>query len=82
MHLFIARRRSLVGLPMLQPLCGGAIGWNTAMLLFDLVFTAFWVPVNVAFCLEQYGNLAAACTRTDLAGGMQRLGFTGSGLAF
>ncbi|GLC41516.1 hypothetical protein PLESTB_001002700 [Pleodorina starrii] len=65
-----APRRSLLGLPMLHPLCGAALGWSSAMLLFDLVFTAFWVPVNVAFCLDQYGRLEAACTRTDLAGGI------------
>ncbi|GLI61112.1 hypothetical protein VaNZ11_003363 [Volvox africanus] len=64
-----ASRLPLVDWPLWHPLCGAAIWWSTAMLLFDLIFTAFWVPVNVAFCLDHYGRLDAVCTRTDLAGG-------------
>lgn len=62
-------RRSIFGLPLLHPRCGAALCWFGVMLLFDCVFTAFWTPVNVAFCLDQYGRLGAPCTRTDLAGG-------------
>ncbi|GIL95116.1 hypothetical protein Vretimale_1193 [Volvox reticuliferus] len=63
-------RFRLVNLPLLHPLCGAALWWSTAMLLFDLTFTAFWVPINVAFCLDHYGRLDAECTRADLAGGL------------
>lgn len=67
-----ALRRSIFGLPLLHPRCGAALCWFGVMLLFDCVFTAFWTPVNVAFCLDQYGRLGAPCTRTDLAGGRLR----------
>lgn len=39
------------------------------MLLLDVVYTALWVPIDVAFCTAQYGNPASACTQSDLAGG-------------
>eukprot|EP00198_Chlamydomonas_reinhardtii_P005531 XP_001694867.1 predicted protein [Chlamydomonas reinhardtii] len=61
-----APRRSVFLLPMLHPHCGAALGWAGAMLCFDLVYTAFWVPVNTAFCLAQYGDLDASCTQVGL----------------
>ncbi|GLC42718.1 hypothetical protein PLESTB_001131200 [Pleodorina starrii] len=63
-------RRSLFGLPLLHPYSPLALVWRCAMLLFDLSFTAFWVPLNVGFCFRSYGDLAMACTRSDLVGGI------------
>lgn len=39
------------------------------MTLVDVTYTAFWVPLGVAFCTEGYGNIAHSCTAVDLAGG-------------
>eukprot|EP00198_Chlamydomonas_reinhardtii_P008109 XP_001697446.1 predicted protein [Chlamydomonas reinhardtii] len=63
-------RRSLLGLPMLHPYSRVSVAWRAAMLVFDLTFTAFWVPLNIGFCYSNYGNLAAPCTQSDLAGGI------------
>ncbi|KAG2455022.1 hypothetical protein HYH02_000847 [Chlamydomonas schloesseri] len=63
-------RRSLLGLPMLHPYSRWSVAWRAAMLLFDLTFTAFWVPLNIGFCYGNYGNLDAPCTQSDLAGGI------------
>lgn len=67
-------RRSLLGLPMLHPYSRVSVAWRAAMLVFDLTFTAFWVPLNIGFCYSNYGNLAAPCTQSDLAGGGWRAG--------
>ncbi|GIL77492.1 hypothetical protein Vretifemale_6917 [Volvox reticuliferus] len=61
-------RRSIFGLPLMHPYSPLAVGWRCAMLLFDLSFTAFWVPLNVGFCFTHYGDLGRRCTRSDLAG--------------
>ncbi len=53
----------------MQPDSGLAVLWTLAVLLLDLVYTALWVPMDVAFCTAQYGNPASACTQSDLAGG-------------
>ncbi|EFJ48767.1 hypothetical protein VOLCADRAFT_90590 [Volvox carteri f. nagariensis] len=63
-------RCSIFGLPMLHPYSRLAVAWRCAMLLFDLSFTAFWVPLNVGFCFEAYGDLNRPCTRSDFAGGI------------
>jgi hypothetical protein len=39
------------------------------MLLFDLVFTAFYVSMNMGFCYPYYGSFSASCMHTQLAGG-------------
>ena len=43
--------------------------WSAFMLLVDLFYTAFWVPVDVAFCSISYGDLSANCTIVEIAGG-------------
>ncbi|GIL64786.1 hypothetical protein Vafri_18662 [Volvox africanus] len=63
-------RSSIVGLPVLHPYSPLAVGWRCAMLLFDLSFTAFLVPLNVGFCFTSYGDLRRRCTQSDLAGGI------------
>ncbi|GFR45612.1 hypothetical protein Agub_g7019 [Astrephomene gubernaculifera] len=63
-------RNSLFGTSMLHPYSPLAVYWRLAMLLFDLTFTAFWVPLNVGFCYTTYGDWSQTCTRTDLAGGI------------
>ncbi|PNH07660.1 Potassium channel KAT1, partial [Tetrabaena socialis] len=75
-------RRSIFGLPLIQPYNLFAVLWTLWMLALDVVYTAFWVPMNVAFCTKQYGNLSAGCTVSDLVGGMMYfinclLGFQG-----
>ncbi len=57
-------------LPVLHPFSRFALCWRGSMLLFDLVFTAFWVPLNIAFCASSYGDISKGCTRSDLAGGV------------
>ncbi|GLI59353.1 hypothetical protein VaNZ11_001218 [Volvox africanus] len=61
---------SIFGLPVMHPYSPLAVGWRCAMLLFDLSFTAFLVPLNVGFCFTSYGDLRRRCTRSDLAGGI------------
>ena len=40
------------------------------MLLFDLIYTAFWVPLSVGFCIPNYGSSATdVCGQADLFGG-------------
>ncbi|KXZ51053.1 hypothetical protein GPECTOR_14g4 [Gonium pectorale] len=63
-------RRSVFGLPVIQPYNPFAVLWTMAILLLDLTYTAFWVPMNVAFCTAEYGKLSSGCTSSDLAGGM------------
>ncbi|KXZ48680.1 hypothetical protein GPECTOR_26g583 [Gonium pectorale] len=64
------RRPSIFGLPLLHPYSPAAVAWRCAMLLFDLTFSAFWVPLNVGFCYASYGDVSKPCTRSDLAGGI------------
>ncbi|KAG2437193.1 hypothetical protein HXX76_005857 [Chlamydomonas incerta] len=62
-------RRSIFLLPTISPYNLAAVLWQLAILLLDLVYTAFWVPMNVAFCTAEYGNLHSGCTVSDLVGG-------------
>ena len=40
------------------------------MLLFDLTYTAFWVPLSIGFCIPSYGQTADdVCGQADLFGG-------------
>eukprot|EP00198_Chlamydomonas_reinhardtii_P005658 XP_001694994.1 predicted protein [Chlamydomonas reinhardtii] len=62
-------RRSIFLLPVVSPYNLAAVLWQLTILLLDLVYTAFWVPMNVAFCTAEYGNLHSGCTVSDLVGG-------------
>ncbi|GFR44039.1 hypothetical protein Agub_g5199, partial [Astrephomene gubernaculifera] len=61
--------RSLLGLPVVPPYHPLSLAWMSFMTAVDLTWTAFGVPVNVAFCSINYGHLRSACTATDLAFG-------------
>jgi hypothetical protein len=44
------------------------------MLLFDMTFTAFWVPMSVGFCSTYYGkSFDHSCTWVDLIGGAKEI---------
>lgn len=62
-------RRSVFGLPIIRPHNGLALLWTLAIVLLDVVYTAFWVPMNVAFCTAEYANPSSSCTKSDLVGG-------------
>ncbi|KXZ51272.1 hypothetical protein GPECTOR_13g759 [Gonium pectorale] len=63
--------RSIFGLPLLRPYHPLCLFWMSVMMLVDLTWTAFGVPVNVAFCSIDYGaTRKTACTGTDLAFGL------------
>lgn len=40
-------RRSIFLLPVVSPYNLAAVLWQLTILLLDLVYTAFWVPMNV-----------------------------------
>ncbi|GIL81507.1 hypothetical protein Vretimale_1000 [Volvox reticuliferus] len=63
-------RRSIFCLPVIQPYNLFAVLWTLGILLLDLTYTAFWVPINVAFCTSEYGKLSSGCTTSDLVGGV------------
>ncbi|GLC55435.1 hypothetical protein PLESTB_000986900 [Pleodorina starrii] len=64
-----ALRRSIYGLPVLPPFSVPALAWTSLMTLVDLTWTAFGVPINVAFCSVDYGRLHSGCTASDLVFG-------------
>ncbi|KAG2496651.1 hypothetical protein HYH03_005471 [Edaphochlamys debaryana] len=61
--------RSIFGLPLIQPFAPFALGWTCLMMIVDLTWTAFGVPINVAFCSVDYGHIHSSCTATDLTFG-------------
>ena len=54
---------------MIPPDCTFTLSWTAFMLVVDLIYTAFWVPLDVAFCSINYGDLSDGCTQVQLAGG-------------
>ncbi|KAF5836837.1 hypothetical protein DUNSADRAFT_5328 [Dunaliella salina] len=62
-------RRSIFMVPVVPPYTPFAAVWSGFMTLVDLIYTAYWVPLGVAFCTEGFGNLAYKCTSADLLGG-------------
>ena len=54
---------------MIKPYSGLSLTWTCFMTAVDLIWTAFGVPVNVAFCSIDYGYLGSSCTITDLSFG-------------
>ncbi|GLC41424.1 hypothetical protein PLESTM_001194500 [Pleodorina starrii] len=62
-------RKSIFGMRVIQPYNLFAVLWTLLILFLDLTYTAFWVPMNVAFCTSEYGKLSSACTTSDLVGG-------------
>eukprot|EP00201_Polytomella_parva_P000186 CAMPEP_0175039284 /NCGR_PEP_ID=MMETSP0052_2-20121109/470_1 /TAXON_ID=51329 ORGANISM="Polytomella parva, Strain SAG 63-3" /NCGR_SAMPLE_ID=MMETSP0052_2 /ASSEMBLY_ACC=CAM_ASM_000194 /LENGTH=763 /DNA_ID=CAMNT_0016301063 /DNA_START=235 /DNA_END=2524 /DNA_ORIENTATION=+ len=63
-------RNSLLMVPTSSPYHPLALIWWGLMLIFDLTFTAFWIPTNVAFCTQNYGDLRESCVRSDFAAGI------------
>lgn len=41
---------------MIPPYAWIALTWAVCMGLMDAIYTAFWVPLDVAFCTASYGN--------------------------
>ncbi|GFR48402.1 hypothetical protein Agub_g10296 [Astrephomene gubernaculifera] len=63
-------RKSVFGLKVIHPYNLFAVLWTVLILLLDLFYTAFWVPINVAFCTAEYGQLSSGCTSSEFVGGM------------
>ncbi|GLI60958.1 hypothetical protein VaNZ11_003210 [Volvox africanus] len=61
--------RSIFCISVIQPYAPFAVFWTTGILLLDLTYTAFWVPMNVGFCTSEYGKWPSGCTTSDLVGG-------------
>ncbi|GLI66194.1 hypothetical protein VaNZ11_009959 [Volvox africanus] len=57
-------------IPVVLPFSVPALFWTSLMTLVDLTWTAFGVPVNVAFCSVNYGRLQSGCTALDLCFGI------------
>ncbi len=53
----IPPKRSYVGLPVADPLSRWAYLWGTVATVTDMTFTAFIVPLSVAF--NDYGQFGA-----------------------
>jgi hypothetical protein len=66
---YICRTKSIFGLPLIPPDSSFVFAWTAFMLLVDLTYTAFWVPIDVAFCSLNYGDISGTCTRVEFAGG-------------
>ncbi|KAL6757978.1 hypothetical protein V8C86DRAFT_2609146 [Haematococcus lacustris] len=62
--------KSIWGLPLISPTGTFTLIWMSLIFAMDITYTAFWVPLNVAFCSTSYGNLSTGCARADLAGGV------------
>ncbi|KAG1662462.1 hypothetical protein FOA52_009670 [Chlamydomonas sp. UWO 241] len=62
--------KSIFFLPTIDPGSWFAMMWGVLSLLFDVIFTAFWVPLGVAFCSLDYGNLELGCVKAELIGGV------------
>jgi len=63
-------RRSIFFLPLADPYSIPAKTWMAFMLAVDLIYTAFVVPVSVAFCTDRFAISATdACTQVDIVGG-------------
>ena len=56
-------------MPIIEPYSKISIGWAGFMLLVDIIYTAFWVPINVAFCTSNFGGSTPGCRVPDLLGG-------------
>eukprot|EP00798_Chlamydomonas_sp_ICE-L_P030863 gene30863-35907_t len=63
--------RSIFYLPLLPAYHWLTLSWLIFMLAFDLIYTAFWVPLSVGFCsnaIEE--DVSNACTKVNLIGGI------------
>ncbi|GAX80759.1 hypothetical protein CEUSTIGMA_g8194.t1 [Chlamydomonas eustigma] len=69
LHMYNNVPKSVFGLPMIPSTSFFAYTWVTFMLLVDIFYTAFWVPINVAFCSVDYGALSDGCSQVELIGG-------------
>ncbi|GAX80758.1 hypothetical protein CEUSTIGMA_g8193.t1 [Chlamydomonas eustigma] len=70
-------RHGLFLFPTIEPYSSACLAWMSFMLLFDLTYTAFWVPLDVGFCTTEershiyWSNMAeSSCSITDLVGGI------------
>uniref|UniRef100_A0A7R9Z6P8 Cyclic nucleotide-binding domain-containing protein n=1 Tax=Chlamydomonas euryale TaxID=1486919 RepID=A0A7R9Z6P8_9CHLO len=64
-------RRSVYGLPLVPPYHPVCLAWLGGMLLFDIVYTAFWVPLSIGFCTSREGtDLSTGCVQADFFGGL------------
>ena len=54
---------------MIHPSSTFTLCWTAFMLAVDVTYTAFWVPIDAAFCLLSYGDLSESCTQVEVAGG-------------
>jgi len=61
---------SIFGLPLLPPTSAANVAWISFMLLFDLIFTAFCVPISVGLCTASNVSLSSSCSQVGLFGGI------------
>ncbi|KAG1677044.1 hypothetical protein FOA52_001214 [Chlamydomonas sp. UWO 241] len=64
-------RRSIYGLRILPPFHWACMAWASFMLLFDLIYTAFWVPLAVGLCTAASEvTIDGVCAQGNLFGGI------------
>ena len=68
-YLAYKRPKSVFGFPLIHPASVYATAWTAFMLLVDLTYTAFWVPIDVAFCSLSFGDISDSLTQVEIAGG-------------
>ncbi|GFH16605.1 cyclic nucleotide-binding domain-containing protein, partial [Haematococcus lacustris] len=61
---------TIYGIPVTSAFHPASTFWMGFMMLVDVTYTAFWVPLGVAFCTDGFGNLDHGCTVADLVGGV------------
>mmetsp|Transcript_5716 Transcript_5716/g.10891 ORF Transcript_5716/g.10891 Transcript_5716/m.10891 type:complete len:1840 (-) Transcript_5716:319-5838(-) len=62
-------RRSVFGTRVISPYHKMALTWSSGILVLDLAYAAFWIPIDLAFCTKDFGNIHRGCTQVDLFGG-------------
>lgn len=61
---------SVLGLPMIHPNSLGPMCWFMWMVLVDMLYTAFWVPLSATFCNNMAGvHAPSTCGVVELTAG-------------
>lgn len=70
--IWMLRPKSIFGLPTISPTCTFTMCWSAFLLLVDLLFVGFWVPLSLAFCAHEQSleHRDVACVAVDSFGGI------------
>ena len=68
LHTCSDRKTSLLGLPILSPDHAIVHAWTAIITLVDLTYTAFLVPISIAFDQIRKGSHLSWLTITDIVG--------------